>query len=355
MTNHRGVFHVLSGRRRVFVDTFSIRPTPLTQKGNMNAISIAGVQKHFGSTHAVRNLDLAVPQGSLCGFLGPNGAGKSTTIRMIMSIIYPDAGTIDVLGSSALANKDRIGYLPEERGVYRKMKVAEFVRYMAKLKGVDRPGFDRVIEEWLERVDLPDVAKKRCQELSKGMQQKVQFLAAVIHEPDLIILDEPFSGLDPVNATLINRLLRELHDSGRTIIFSTHVLAQAEAICDRIFLIHHGQKLLDDDLTSIRQRFDPRTVVAEPMNGHDAEQFASIARAAEGVIDVQSDPRTNEVEVALGEDVDPQPVMRELLAAGPTRGVRRRQLTLEEVFVRLVRQDAGDDAAVAAREAFADA
>ncbi len=188
------------------------------------AICISKVNKRFGSTHAVRDLDLDVPTGSLCGFLGPNGAGKSTTIRMIMSIIYPDSGSIDVLGSSAMSNKDRIGYLPEERGIYRKMKVGDFLIYMAKLKGVSGPNIRKDVTDWLERIDLPEVANKKCEELSKGMQQKVQFLASIIHDPDLIILDEPFSGLDPVNAELINHLVREMNEAGKTIIFSTHIL-----------------------------------------------------------------------------------------------------------------------------------
>ncbi|MHC5023615.1 MAG: ABC transporter ATP-binding protein, partial [Planctomycetota bacterium] len=151
-----------------------------------DAITIRGVSKSFGATRAVRELDLDVPSGSLCGFLGPNGAGKSTTIRMIMSIIYPDAGSISVLGSSALANKDRIGYLPEERGVYRKMKVGEFLEYVARLKGMARPGLRTKIADWLARIELPDVVTKKCEELSKGMQQKVQFLASIIHHPELL-------------------------------------------------------------------------------------------------------------------------------------------------------------------------
>ena len=164
------------------------------------SISIQNVSKSFGSTRAVRGLNLDVPRGSLCGFLGPNGAGKSTTIRMIMSIIYPDSGTINVKGGSALKNKDRIGYLPEERGVYKKMRVGDFLLYMARLKGLDGPGLKARVREWLERVGLGETEMKRCDELSKGMQQKVQFIGAVIHHPDLIILDEPFSGLDPVSA-----------------------------------------------------------------------------------------------------------------------------------------------------------
>ena len=147
------------------------------------AITIANVSKSFGTTRAVRSLDLVVPSGSLCGFLGPNGAGKSTTIRMIMSIIYPDMGTVSVLGGSALRAKDRIGYLPEERGIYRKMRVGEFLHYIGRLKGLGGADLTRRVNDWLERIGLPHVARKRCHELSKGMQQKVQFLASLIHDP----------------------------------------------------------------------------------------------------------------------------------------------------------------------------
>jgi ABC-2 type transport system ATP-binding protein len=313
----------------------------------LTAIRIDGVEKRFGDNIAVRDLSLDVPEGSLCGFLGPNGAGKSTTIRMIMSIIYPDAGTIEVLGGSALDSKDRIGYLPEERGVYRKMKVGEFVRYIARLKGCDRRGFDRVIEEWLERLELPGVARKRCEELSKGMQQKVQFLAAVINDPELIILDEPFSGLDPVNAVVIQRLVRELHASGRTIIFSTHIMQQAEKLCDRIVLINRGRKLLDEATESVRERFTPRELALSPLRGGDADAIAAAAGNDTGIAGTRIDDGT--VIAALEDEADAQDVMRRLLDALPLDGIRVRRAGLEEVFVTVVHQDAGKAAAEEAR------
>ena len=206
------------------------------------AVRIEGVNKRFGSVQAVRDISLQIPERSLCGFLGPNGAGKSTTIRMIMSIISPDSGTVEVLGSSALRMKDRIGYLPEERGLYRKMKVGEFVGYMAKLKGVHPTGLTRRIEDWLERLALPGVAKRRCEELSKGQQQKIQLLSAIIHAPDLLILDEPFSGLDPINGRLVTDLIRSEQARGATIIFSTHQMHTAEALCDKVVLINKATK-----------------------------------------------------------------------------------------------------------------
>ncbi|UCD75994.1 MAG: ATP-binding cassette domain-containing protein [Phycisphaerales bacterium] len=308
------------------------------------AISIQKVNKHFGDTHAVCDLDLDVPRGSLCGFLGPNGAGKSTTIRMIMSIIYPDTGSIQVLDSSALKNKDRIGYLPEERGLYRKMRVGEFLEYVAKLKGMQISELPAHVREWLNRIDLPDVYRKRCQELSKGMQQKVQFLAAVIHEPELIILDEPFSGLDPVNAQLMTELIRKMNDNGATIIFSTHILHQAEQLCDRIFLINKGIKLLDATLEQIREQFDPRTLLAEPLDG-DIN-----LHGIEGVRDVRQMHDSPAMEIELSEGADPQEVMGKILAAGPMRSVELRRLTLDEVFIRQVAAGVGEQAAEVARE-----
>ena len=311
------------------------------------AIDIQNVTKTFGTTRAVGDLSLVVPAGSLCGFLGPNGAGKSTTIRMIMAIIYPDAGRIQVLGSSAIANKDRIGYLPEERGVYRKMRVGEFLEYIAKLKGVSTHGLRSRINEWLDRIQLPDVQKKKCEELSKGMQQKVQFLAAVIHEPELLILDEPFSGLDPVNSELLRDLVRSLNETGTTIIFSTHVLLQAEQLCDRIFLINKGRKVLDASLDEIHRRFDPRTILAEPIE-HGAN-FSHLP----GVRSVGPHTDGRSYEIELNDGADPQQVMNRIMQLAPMRRVELRRLSLDEVFVRVVREDLGEQAALKAREELA--
>ncbi len=321
-----------------------------------DAIEIKGAEKRFGATHAVRNLNLCVPQGSLCGFLGPNGAGKSTTIRMIMSIIYPDQGEIRVLGGSALQAKDRIGYLPEERGIYRKMRVAEFIAYIARLKGVDSRGLDTRIRTWLDRIGLPGVERKKCQELSKGMQQKVQFLAAIIHEPELLILDEPFSGLDPMNAVLLRDLIREQHQAGRTIIYSTHALPQAEEVCQRLFLINHGVKLLDATMDEIRERFDPRTIRAELSSDacdRDREAAAAVAsvRDIPGVETVTAGGEG--LELMLADNADPRAIMRSLLDAWPFRSVELRRISLEEVFIRLVRSGEGVVAANEAKEALA--
>src|SRR3954471_8256716 len=198
------------------------------------ALRLQGVRKTFGTATAVADLDLKVPPGALYGVIGPNGAGKTTTIRLIMSILFPDAGEITVLGHrSALQAKDRIGYLPEERGVYRKMQVGAFLTYMGQLKGITGDLAPRV-RVGLDRVGLGGAEKKRCEELSKGMLQKVQFLAAIIHQPDLLILDEPFSGLDPVSARLLRQLVREEHRRGASILLSTHVMTHAEEICEHV-------------------------------------------------------------------------------------------------------------------------
>ncbi|MEC9374497.1 MAG: ATP-binding cassette domain-containing protein [Planctomycetota bacterium] len=305
------------------------------------AIRIEGVTKTFGTKVAVNKLDLVVPTGTVCGFLGPNGAGKTTTIRMVMSIIYPDEGRISVLGKpTASESKDRIGYLPEERGVYRKMKVGEFVGFIARLKGVDSAGLSKKIDDWLERVALPDVKKKRCEELSKGMQQKVQFLAAVIHDPELIILDEPFSGLDPVNARLLRSLIDEMHRAGKTIIFSTHVLASADAICDRVFMINKGRKVLDGPIEGVRAEFDPKTIIAEPItdNGESAERILGSAPGVHSVTRVRD--AAGVYEAHLEEGVDPTPAMQSIVAAMPLRRIEVRRATLEDIFVHLV--DPGD-------------
>jgi ABC-2 type transport system ATP-binding protein len=309
-----------------------------------NAISIRNLTKTFGSKVAVANLDLDVPQGSLCGFIGPNGAGKTTTIRMIMSIIFPDSGELSVLGKpSAVESKDRIGYLPEERGVYRKMKVLPFITYMARLKGVDSGAARQKSLEWLARVGLGDVAKKKCEELSKGMQQKVQFISAVIHEPDLLILDEVFSGLDPVNRRLMRELIEEQHKKGRTIVFSTHAMYEAEQLCDRIFMIHRGVKVLDDSLQGVRNRFDPKTLVVEPVNGVNgpgSNEIEGILRSMPGVGRLDRD--RDAYNVAVTDPALAPRLMADIAAVAPMRRIELKRVNLEDVFIELV-EAAGSD------------
>lgn len=316
-----------------------------------DAIVIDSVSKTFGRTRAVRDLSLTIPAGIVCGLLGPNGAGKSTTIRMIMSIIYPDSGRITVLGGSALEAKDRIGYLPEERGVYRKMKVGDFLAYIARLKGLPERGMRTRIKGWLERLELPGVYRRKCAELSKGMQQKVQFIAALIHEPDLLILDEPFSGLDPVNAEVMRSIILEQRTLGRTVVFSTHVMHSAEQLCDRLLLINHGRTLLDATMAEIRDRFGPRTILAEPLRPVDDP--GALVSGIPGVRGVR--PSLDGVEVVLLDDADPQVVMARLLEAAPMLRVGLRRVSLEEVFVRMVRRGEGEVAAAQAEKELAGA
>ncbi|RLS63839.1 MAG: ATP-binding cassette domain-containing protein [Planctomycetota bacterium] len=301
------------------------------------AVTIEGVHKRFGAVQAVRDISLEIREGSLCGFLGPNGAGKSTTIRMIMSIISPDTGRVEVLGSSALAMKDRIGYLPEERGLYRKMKVGEFLAYLARLKGVHASGLTRRIEDWLERLALPGVTKRRCEELSKGQQQKIQLLASIIHAPDLLILDEPFSGLDPINGRLVTELIRSEQARGATIIFSTHQMHTAEALCDRVVLINKGEKVLDEDLTTLRARHDDRGLVCEPKTTASlgAEQFADLA-IARGIASRAQVNDEGVVDLELAHGTDPESAMRAVLEISPMRSMALRRMNLDDLFVELV-------------------
>lgn len=296
------------------------------------AIVLENVTKTFGSKVAVKDLDLEIPAGGLYGFIGPNGAGKTSTIRLVMSILLPDSGRVSVLGErSALAAKDRIGYLPEERGLYRKMKVGAFLVYMARLKGVEESLLQRHVRRWLERIGLADVEKKRCEELSKGMQQKIQFVAAVIHEPDLLILDEPFSGLDPVNMRLLRELVREQHARGATILFSTHVMPQAEQICDHIVMIHEGEKVLDESLDAIRSRYDPRKVVLEPLDGGaDVDALEAVS----GVEAVDTTDRRFAIALSAGADV--AQTIAQIAAVAPPRRLELERPTLEEVFLTLV-------------------
>lgn len=306
-----------------------------------DAIVLENVTKTFGSTVAVSALDLSVPVGGLYGFIGPNGAGKTSTIRLVMSILFPDEGRVSVLGeNSALEAKDRIGYLPEERGLYRKMKVGAFLVYMGRLKGVDETVLRDRVRQWLEKVGLADVEKKRCEELSKGMQQKVQFVAAVLHEPDLLILDEPFSGLDPVNMRLARELVLEQHARGATILFSTHVMPQAEQICEHIVMIHRGEKVLDESLDALRSRFDPRTVLLEPLDRVDDDADIRGLENTAGVDDVHRSGRGYAISLAARADVSE--TMRTIVAACPPRHLELQRPTLEEIFLELVVDDWDD-------------
>lgn len=298
-----------------------------------NAIELRGLNKSFGEKQAVCELDLTIPSGAMVGFIGPNGAGKSTTLRIILSILFPDSGEVRVLGNdSALKAKDRIGYLPEERGLYRKMKVAAFLQHMAILKGVERREAHRRADDWLQRMGLGDVGGKRCEELSKGMQQKVQFITAVIHAPELLILDEPFSGLDPVNTRLLKDLIQEQHTRGTTVLFSTHVMFQAEQLCQHIVMIHDGRKVLDDPLAAIRARHEPHALHFEPMDrAADVAGALSGLPALAGVVEEDAGWR-----LSLAEAVDPATAVQSVAARLAPARLELIRPTLEDVFIDIV-------------------
>lgn len=224
-----------------------------------NAIELTGVTKRFGKQTAVNQLDLQVPTGAIYGFIGPNGSGKTTTLRMILRIIQPDAGEVKVLGKPVgKTADDDLGYLPEERGMYKRMKVRDLLIYFAKLKGM----FDckSAVDEWLEKLGASDWANKKIEALSKGMAQKIQFISSVVAKPKLVILDEPFSGLDPVNMEVLRDAVIELRKNGTTVIFSTHDMDMAQQMCDTIFMIFQGQKVLDGTLHDIQSTFPANRV-----------------------------------------------------------------------------------------------
>ena len=230
------------------------------------AISLHGVVKRFGKFTAVNKLDLEIPRGVTFGLLGPNGAGKTTTIRMIMNITKPDEGEIRVLGEVMNEKlQERIGYLPEERGLYRKMKVIDQLLFFAAIKSVDKATAMKRLSPWIDSMDLRPWLQKKTEELSKGMQQKVQFLGTIVHDPEILILDEPFSGLDPINVVLVKDFLTAFKKQGKTVVFSTHVLEQAERLCERIALLYRAQKLLDGTVKEIKISYRGRVPLPPPV------------------------------------------------------------------------------------------
>lgn len=308
--------------------------------GRGTALRLQGVTRRFGSHTAVDNLDLEVPAGTVYGLLGPNGSGKTTTIRMILGIILPDEGTVDLLGAPpAVHRSTRVGYLPEERGVYRKMRVLDFLVFLGEIRGLPRPTARDRARSWLDRLGLGDWTDRRVEDLSKGMQQKVQFVGTVLHEPDLLILDEPFSGLDPINQDVLEEIVRELRDSGTTILFSTHLMDHAERLCDRVCLISRSRKVLDGDLRSLK-RAEARGVVAVAFEGDEGW-----IRGAE-VAGIET-TRGGEVHLLLREGADPSVILRRGVDAGVA--ISRFQViepSLHEIFVRHAGQDSATTAGV---------
>jgi ABC-2 type transport system ATP-binding protein len=291
-----------------------------------DAIVIDQVTKQFGQHVAVEDLSLRVPRGTLYGFIGPNGSGKTTTLRMIMHILLPDAGRIAVLGQEdTRAAQDRVGYLPEERGLYKKMTVRRLLRYYGQLKGATPADLARRIPDWLERMGLADWADKKIETLSKGMAQKVQFMGAVVAEPELLILDEPFSGLDPVNAEVLKDAILDLRRKGTTIVFSTHDMGVAERLCDRIFMIYRGRKVLDGTLAEIQSRYGGDTLRIRTADG------AAALDGLPGVVEVRDDGNRQEVRFRG----DPQAILHALVERTRVEHFEVTHPSLHDIFVRI--------------------
>jgi len=303
------------------------------------ALDIRGASKRYAEHVAVRSLSLAVPTGAVYGLLGPNGAGKTTTIRMILNIIAPDEGTIMMLGrpNTDLSTLDRVGYLPEERGLYKKMQVRRVLRFLAELKGVRAREADRRIEHWMERFALrtpeKDWGLAKLEELSRGMQQKVQFIGTLIHDPDLVILDEPFSGLDPINAQALKDTVVDLKKRGKTVIFSTHLMDNAERLCDSVCIIARGEKVLDGTVTAVKAEHGGNNVALSVAGGSAA--IAQVLRDHQSIERVDDSNRF--FEIALQKGADPQALLRRLVEAGAV--VQRFELvqpSLHQIFLEKV-------------------
>ena len=292
----------------------------------MNVVNISDVTKTYGSHKAVSELSLSVPSGSLYGFIGPNGSGKTTTIRMILRIIHQDRGEIEVLGNtSASAANDNLGYLPEERGLYKKITVRRMLAYYAALKGMTRGDASQAVTHWLDRFELTPWGSKKIETLSKGMSQKVQFIASIIARPRLLILDEPFSGLDPVNTEVIRSTVLELQKQGTTIIFSTHDMSVAEKMCDFVFMIFKGNKVLDGTLSEIKSRYGADTIRLR-WDG-SSEQLQAMPNV-ERVIDMGSYQE-------LQYSGDSQQLLRSLMAEANVQLFEVAEPSLHDIFIRI--------------------
>ena len=302
----------------------------MTPVAGAPAIELEGVAKRYGDFQAVKPLDLSIPLGSTYALLGPNGAGKTTTIRMALRILDRDGGEIRILGNPlSQESLERVGYLPEERGVYKRMKVKSFLMFMAELKGVSRRDATPRIMEWLERLELTDWADSKVQELSKGMQQKLQFISTILHEPEVVVLDEPFSGLDPINQQVLREIIVDLKAAGRTILFSTHIIEHAERICDHVCILAKGEKVADGTMTAVKQAHGTEYIA---LRFDDDASRGDALRRLPFVDSVREDGV--EAEVALTEGANPQDLLRHLVSDGVR--LRKFEVTvpsLEQVFI----------------------
>ncbi len=295
----------------------------------MHAIEVSHVAKRFGDTHAVVDVSFTVERGEIFGMLGPNGAGKTTTIRLMLDIFKPERGTVSILdGPMTEEKKERIGYMPEERGLYQEAPLERCLVYLGTLKGLPRKEARQRVAVYLERFDLAEHKGKKVKELSKGMQQKAQIINTILHQPELVIIDEPFAALDPINAQMVKDLIRELRDQGATIVMSTHQMHQVEELCDRIVLIHEGRDVLYGALDDIRRQYSGHAVLVRTMG-----ELPSLP----GV--VEASPNHNAIKLTLAEGTRPQDVLRSLM----TRDVVLEKFeiavpTLDEIFIRVVEE-----------------
>ena len=298
----------------------------------MYTVEANSLAKRFGQTQAVADVSFAVSPGEIFGLLGPNGSGKTTSIRMLLDIFKPDAGTVQVFGGELdMEKKRRIGYMPEERGLYKDLKLEPTLIYLAALKGLDERVAQDRLEDWLQRFDLAEHRNKKVQELSKGMQQKAQIIATLLHEPDLIVVDEPFSGLDPVSTRLVKTILEEQRQAGRSILMSTHQMYQVEALCDRIVLIDEGRTVLYGRVDEIKRNFAGNAILVEAQGALDK---------VPGVIEVRRQNGAWHLALELG--ADPQAVLRNLALRDDLK-IERFELeepSLDDVFVQVVQEKA---------------
>ena len=296
----------------------------------MNIIELDHITKSYDNHIAVDDLTLQVPRGSIYGFIGPNGSGKTTAIRMIMNILYPDSGVIRIFGRKHIGSRiDTIGYLPEERGLYRKMKLKELINFYGELKHLRKPSNETDL--WLEKFELTKWAGKKVETLSKGMSQKVQFIITIINRPEVIILDEPFSGLDPVNAEIIKDVILDLREEGATVLFSTHDMSVAERMCDFIFMIYKGKKVLDGTLVSIQKVYGQDTIRIQ------SEKGASVLDGIPGIEKINDFGQLQEIRMMQG--IDHQQILSAVMARTRILKFEVASPSLNDIFIRIARPE----------------